>query len=72
MVTEIEALYKQREGTYIIELVLSDVKQLFNSFDPSPFREKERDQGAQEDIFNAAGIFRSKNPSNWWCICLRS
>lgn len=62
MATEIEALYKQREGTYIIELVLSDVKQLFNSFDPSPFREKELDQNAQEYIFNAVGDIPVKEP----------
>jgi hypothetical protein len=62
MATDIEALYKQREGTYIIELVLSDVKQLFNSFDPSPFREKELDQSAQEYIFNAIGDIPAKDP----------
>jgi hypothetical protein len=63
MATEIEALYKKREGTYIIELVLSDVKQLFNSFDPSPFREKELDQGAHEYIFNAVGDIPEKEPA---------
>lgn len=55
MATEIESLYKQHEGVYIIELVLSDVRQLFNSFDPSPFREKSLDKNAEEYIFNAVG-----------------
>lgn len=62
MAADIEALYKQREGTYIIELVLSDVKQLFNSFDPSPFREKELDRDAQEYIFNAVGDIPRSEP----------
>jgi hypothetical protein len=62
MAAEIETLYKQREGTYIIELVLSDVKQLFNSFDPSPFREKELDRDAQEYIFNAVGDIPRSEP----------
>ena len=37
----------------MIELVLRNVMQLFNSLDPSPFHEKELDPDAEEYIFNA-------------------
>lgn len=36
-----EALYREREGKLLIELELHSMMQLFNSFDPAPFHEKE-------------------------------
>jgi hypothetical protein len=38
------------ERCELIEIRVSDLKQLFNSIDPSPFREKDLDPGAEEFI----------------------
>ncbi len=62
MPTEIEALYKLHDGKYVVELILTDVRQLFNSLDPSPFREKELDRNAEEYIFNAVGDIPISKP----------
>jgi len=48
-----KSVYRTDNGTIIIELVLRNVMQLFNSLDPSPFHEKELDPDAEEYIFNA-------------------
>ena len=40
--------------TYSIELELHDMRQLFNSMDPSPFREKDLDADAEEFIVSSA------------------
>jgi len=47
-----ESLYRREDGKFVIELVLKNVMQLFNSFDPSPFHEKELDSDAEEYLFN--------------------
>lgn len=39
--TDIESLYKKVDGKILIEIKLSSVMQIFNSFDPAPFHEKE-------------------------------
>ncbi len=38
---DIESLYRKEDGKILIEIKLSSVLQLFNSFDPAPFHEKE-------------------------------
>jgi len=48
-----KSVYKTVNGTIVIELVLRNMMQLFNSLDPSPFHEKELDPDAEEYIFNA-------------------
>jgi len=48
-----KSVYRTDNGTVVIELVLRNVMQLFNSLDPSPFHEKELDPDAEEYIFNA-------------------
>jgi hypothetical protein len=48
-----KSVYRVENGTIVIELVLRNVMQLFNSLDPSPFHEKELDPDAEEYIFNA-------------------
>lgn len=48
-----KSVYRTDNGTIVIELVLRNVMQLFNSLDPSPFHEKELDPDAEEYIFNA-------------------
>lgn len=36
-----EALYREHNGKLLIELELHNIMQIFNSFDPAPFHEKE-------------------------------
>jgi hypothetical protein len=50
---DIESLYKHRDDRLVIELVLNSVMQLFNSFDPAPFKEKALNSAAEEYIYNA-------------------
>ncbi|WP_200895029.1 hypothetical protein [Methanosarcina sp. 1.H.T.1A.1] len=57
-----EALYREREGKLLIELELSSMLQLFNSFDPAPFHEKELDEEAEVYIYNIVGEFPLKKP----------
>ena len=45
-----------------IELWLSTLQQLFNTFDPSPFHEKDLDRDAEEYIVGAADEIRSAQP----------
>lgn len=45
-----------------IELWLSTLQQLFNSFDPSPFHEKDLDREAEEYIVGAADELGSPGP----------
>lgn len=57
-----EALYREREGKLLIELELHNMMQIFNSFDPAPFHEKELDENADEYIYNTVGEFPLKQP----------
>jgi len=50
---DIESLYKHRDDSLVIELVLNSVMQLFNSFDPAPFKEKALNSAAEEYIYDA-------------------
>ena len=47
-----ESVFRREDGKFVIEIVLKTVMQLFNSFDPSPFHEKELDSGAEEYLYN--------------------
>lgn len=57
-----EALYREREGKLLIELELHSMMQIFNSFDPAPFHEKELDENAEVYIYNIVGEFPLKKP----------
>jgi hypothetical protein len=57
---EIESLYKKENGMILIEITLSSVMQLFNSFDPAPFHEKELDSAAEHYIVDTAKDFPQK------------
>jgi hypothetical protein len=46
----------------MIELELNSPMQLFDSFDPAPFHEKEIDPDAEEYIYNAVDEFPLKKP----------
>jgi len=55
-----EALYREHAGKLVIEIELNSPKQLFDSFDPAPFHEKELDPDAEEYIYNAVDEFPLK------------
>ncbi|MDO8872775.1 MAG: hypothetical protein Q7V05_08620 [Methanoregula sp.] len=58
--TDIESLYKKVDGMILIEIKLSSILQLFNSFDPSPFHEKELDTAAEHYIIDTVKDFPAK------------
>jgi len=57
---DIESLYKKENGRILIEIKLSSVMQLFNSFDPAPFHEKELDTAAEHYIVDTVKDFPKK------------
>ena len=57
---DIESLYKKVDGRILIEIKLSSVMQLFNSFDPAPFHEKELDSAAEHYIVDTVKDFSKK------------
>ncbi|MFA4876720.1 MAG: hypothetical protein WC586_04860 [Methanoregula sp.] len=57
---EIESLYKNENGTILIEIKLSTIIQMFNTFDPAPFHEKELDSDAERYIVNIVKDFPAK------------
>ncbi len=58
--TDIGSLYRIEDGHVLIEMKLSSVSQLFNSFDPAPFHEKELDINAEYYIVDAVTDFPLK------------
>jgi len=54
---DIESLYKKVDGRILIEIKLSTIMQLYNSFDPSPFHEKELDTAAEHYIIDTVKDF---------------
>lgn len=57
-----DSLYREQDGKLLIELELHSIMQIFNSFDPAPFHEKELDPEAEEYIYNTVGEFPLKKP----------
>jgi hypothetical protein len=57
---DLESLYKKVDGMVLLEIKLSSIMQLFNSFDPAPFHEKELDSAAESYIVDAVEDFPSK------------
>jgi len=57
---DIESLYKKEDGMILVEIKLSSVLQLFNSFDPAPFHEKELDTAAEHYIVDTVKDFPNK------------
>ncbi|MDH5786503.1 MAG: hypothetical protein OEZ16_12970 [Chromatiales bacterium] len=57
-----ETIYNREGESYLIEVNLSTIAQLFNSLDPAPFREKDLDPAAEEYIVSAAGDFSLQTP----------
>jgi hypothetical protein len=57
-----KALHNKHEKKTPIEIELSSIMQIFNSFDPAPFHEKELDASAEVYIYNYVGEFPLKTP----------
>ena len=57
---DIESLYRKEGDRILIEITLSSVIQLFNSFDPAPFHEKELDRDAERYIVETVKDFPKK------------
>jgi hypothetical protein len=45
--------YRREGDDYLIDIELRDIRQLFNTLDPSPFYEKDLDPGAEEYLVSA-------------------
>ena len=59
---EISSWYNREGGVSLIEIRLNAAQQLFNSFDPSPFHEKDLDADAEEYIVDAVREFPLSAP----------
>ncbi len=59
---DIAERYRQENGTRLIEISLNRVLQLFDTFDPSPFHEKDLDAEAESYIVGAVREFHLKAP----------
>jgi hypothetical protein len=57
---DIESIYKKVDDKILIEIYLSSIMQLFNSFDPAPFHEKELDTAAEHYIIDTVKDFPAK------------
>jgi hypothetical protein len=56
----IESLYRKVDGKILLEIKLTSIMQLFNSFDPAPFHEKELDSAAEQYIVETVKDFPAK------------
>ena len=57
---DIEPINKKVDDTISIEIKLSSIMQIFNSFDPAPFHEKELDSAAEHYITETVKDFPAK------------
>lgn len=57
---DIASLYRKVDGNILIEIKLTSIMQLFNSFDPAPFHEKELDADAEHYIVDTVRDFPAK------------
>jgi hypothetical protein len=61
-VPDVPAEYRTKDGWVLIELRLSRLAQLFNSFDPSPFYERDLDDDAEAYIVACAREVADRQP----------
>lgn len=57
-----EQHYRQENGHYLIELKLTEVRQMFHTLDPSPFNAKDLDEHAENYIVSSAEEFPLATP----------
>jgi hypothetical protein len=56
------SFYRHEGDTWLIEIRLREIRQLFNHLDPAPFREKDLDQAAEDYIDEAVRDIGLKRP----------
>ena len=54
--------YNKEGDHYLVEIKLNEIRQLFNSFDPAPFREKDLEPGAEAYIIDSVQEFHLATP----------
>jgi hypothetical protein len=54
--------YRREQDVYIIDMRLTDLRQLFNSLDPAPFIEKDLDDDAESYIVESVRDFHLNTP----------
>lgn len=59
---DVESHYRKENGNVLLELTLRDIRQIFNSLDPSPFHEKDLDDDAEEYITDMVEDFPLTTP----------
>ena len=57
LVNKLQSYYREEEGTYLIEIKLNQLQQVFNSLDPSPFLDRDLDDNAENYIINSVNEF---------------
>ena len=57
LVNKLQSYYREEEGTYLIEIKLNQLQQVFNSLDPSPFLDRDLDDNAENYIINSVDEF---------------
>jgi hypothetical protein len=59
---KLSSYYNSEGNTYLVEVKLNNISQLFNSFDPSPFIEKDLDDEVESYIFQSVREFALNTP----------
>jgi len=62
LVNQLQSYYREEEGTYLIEIKLNQLQQVFNSLDPSPFLDRDLDDNAENYIINSVDEFPLNTP----------
>jgi hypothetical protein len=57
---KIESIFRSEDGYFLIEVRLRDLNQFFNTFDPSPFHDKDIDDDAERYIVDSVRAFPLK------------
>lgn len=58
--SETHPVYRREDGHTLLEVTLDDIRQLFHSLDPAPFRQKDLDTAAEEYIVGAVREIRQR------------
>jgi hypothetical protein len=62
LVNKLQSYYRQEGEIYLIEIKLNHLQQIFNSFDPSPFLDRDLDSNAENYIINSVDEFPLNTP----------
>ncbi|PKL57680.1 MAG: hypothetical protein CVV34_06260 [Methanomicrobiales archaeon HGW-Methanomicrobiales-5] len=60
--TSLDSIYRKEHGQVLVEIKVSSPVQLFNTFDPAPFYERELNPDAVQYIVDAVRDFSLKTP----------